>query len=161
MESFIQDVRYAVRMMVHKPGFTLAAVLSLALGIGANSTVFMLAKAAFLQAVPVKDPDRVVMVYSTQNNPSGPDFQYLAISCLNAIDYREKNDVFSGLSLVVDTGLTLDISGRNTQVRGALVNWDFFNILGIEPALGRSFRPDEDSRSGGGPVAILSYALWN
>src|SRR5205823_12068043 len=76
-------------------------------------------------------------------------------------DYREKNDVFSGLSLVVDTGLTLDISGRNTQVRGALVNWDFFNILGIEPALGRSFRPDEDSRSGGGPVAILSYALWN
>jgi predicted permease len=161
LESLFQDVRYALRMMAHRPGFTLAAVLSLALGIGANSTIFMLAKAAFLQAVPVKDPGSLVMVYSTQNNPRGPEFQYLNLSIPNALDYRQKNDVFSGLSVIVNTRLTLDISGKDTQVASALVNWDFFNIVGVQPAAGRIFTPDEDSRSGGGPVAILSYALWN
>ncbi|HZU22586.1 MAG TPA: ABC transporter permease, partial [Terriglobales bacterium] len=161
MESFLKDVRYALRMMFHKPGFTLAAVLSLALGIGANTTIFVLAKAAFLHSVPVKDPARVVMIYSTQNNPRGPEYQYLGLSAPNALDYRENNDVFSGLSLLLNSVFSVGTPGKDTQLVGTLVNWDFFKILGIEPAVGRTFRPEEDSRPGSGPVVVLSYALWN
>jgi predicted permease len=102
-----------------------------------------------------------MMVYSTQNNPRGADFQFLQLSPLNSWDVRQKNDIFSGVSLIAPTGLTLGVAGKESQVFGELVNWDFFNILGIQPALGRTFTPEEDGRSGAGTVAILSYALWN
>ena len=161
MEALLQDLKYAFRLMITRPGFTIAAVLSLALGIGANTTIFTLAKAAFLQTVPVKDPATLMMVYSTQNNPRGPEFQFLQLSHLNALDLREKNDVFSGLAIFDPTGLTMGVAGKESQVFAELVNWDFFNLIGVEPALGRNFSPEEDSRSGAGPVAILNYAFWN
>ena len=157
----MKDVRYAARMMAKEPGFAAVAVVSLALGIGANSVIFTLAKAAFLQTVPVDDPSRVVMVYSTQSNRKGPDFQFLGVSYLNARDLREKNDVFSGVGISISDALALTISGKETRVRSQLVSWDFLDILGVLPALGRNFRSDEDNRPGGAPVAILSYALWN
>jgi len=161
MDTFFKDIRYALRMMVNKPGFTLAALLSLALGIGANTTIFTLAKAAFLHTVPVQDPSTLMMVYSTQNNPHGQDFQFLQLSHLNALDVRANNDVFSGLAIFVPTGLTLGVAGKESQVFTELVNWDFFNIIGVQPALGRSFTAEEDGRSGAGPSVILSYAFWN
>jgi predicted permease len=157
----VNDLRYAFRMMIKRPTFTAAAVLSLALGIGANTSIFTLAKAAFLQTVPVKDPATVMMVYSTQHNPQGPDLHFVAFAHLNALDIREKNQVFSGASLVIPAGLTLEISGKQSAVFGELVNWDFFNVLGVQPALGRSFRPDEDDKPGSGPVAVLNYGFWN
>ena len=161
METLLKDLQYALRMMIKRPGFTAAAVLSLALGIGANSTIFTLAKAAFLQTVPVKDPSDVVMVYSTQNNRHGPEFQFLDVPYLNARDLRERNDVFSGVSVVIPTGVTLTISGKDSQLFGELVNWDHFKVLGVQPALGRSFQPEEDKQDGSGPAAILSYETWN
>ncbi|HKD90586.1 MAG TPA: hypothetical protein VKB56_01750, partial [Terriglobales bacterium] len=118
MDTFFKDIRYALRMMVNKPGFTLAALLSLALGIGANTTIFTLAKAAFLHTVPVQDPSTLMMVYSTQNNPHGQDFQFLQLSHLNALDVRANNDVFSGLAIFVPTGLTLGVAGKESQVFG-------------------------------------------
>ncbi|MBV8207143.1 MAG: ABC transporter permease, partial [Acidobacteria bacterium] len=161
MDSFFKDLRYAARMMVTRPAFTLVAVLSLALGIGANTTIFTLAKAAFLQTVPVNDPATLVMVYSNQHNTQGDDFHFQPQNHLNALDIREKNQVFSGASLVIPAPLTLEISNSTSGVFGELVDWDFFHIVGVPPALGRDFRPDEDDKVGSGPVAILSYGFWN
>ena len=161
METFFKDLRYAFRMMIKKPAFTAAAVLSLALGIGANSTIFTIAKAAFLQTVPVKDPATVMVVYSTQNNPRGQEFQFLQVPYLNARDIRDKNDVFQEMAITIPTGVTLSVSGKDTPAFCELTNWNLFNLLGIQPVLGRSFREDEDSQPGSAPVVILSYAFWN
>ncbi|HEV2388859.1 MAG TPA: ABC transporter permease [Candidatus Acidoferrales bacterium] len=161
MHTFWQDLRYGLRMLVKSPGFTAVAVLSLTLGIGANTTIFTLAKAIFLQSVPVKDPASLVVIYSTQQSRNGPLQQFMPSSYLNARDYREKNDVFSGLSIIIFTGANLSISGKQVAAPAELVNGNFFDVIGVPPAIGRGFLPEEDQASGGRPVAVLSYALWS
>jgi predicted permease len=154
-----QDIRYAVRMLAKKPGFTAVALLSLTLGIGGNTTIFTLVKAVFLQPVPVKDPSTAICVYSTQTTAGGNVISYLQNAYLNAKDYREGNDVFTGLSMFVDTGADLNIAESKIGVDVQLVNWDFFDILGVRPSP-RAFRPDEDAVPGARPVVVMSYALW-
>lgn len=160
MDTFLQDLRFAARMLVKKPGFTLVAVLSLTLGIGANTTIFTIVKAVFLHVVPVGDPDRVMMVFSSASNRGTVQQQFLPISYLNARDYREKNDVFSGLSVLIPTGSNLVISGKETNVFAMLVNGNFFDIVGVQPSLGRAFQADEDGSPGAHPVVVISNALW-
>ena len=160
METLWKDIKFAFRTLIKKPGFTTVAVLSLTLGIGANTTIFTLVKAIFLQSLPVKDAGSLISVYSTQENRGGPPLLYLPNSYLNARDYREKNDVFSGLSIVIFTGGNLKVSGNDTPVFLELVNWDFFNILGVQPQSGRTFSQDEDMEPGARPVIILSNAFW-
>ena len=160
MGNLLRDLRFAVRMLMKKPGFAAVAVISLTLGIGANTTIFTLAKAVFLQTVPVKDPGRAVIIFSTQASRDGSEQQFLPSSYLNARDYREKNDVFSALSIVMFSGVNLDISGKPNPVFVELVNSEFFDILGVRLALGRGFLPEEDTVPGAHPVAILSNALW-
>jgi predicted permease len=160
METFLQDLRYAARMLVKRPAFTLVAVLSLTLGIGANSTIFTLTKAVFLQTIAVKDPSSVMVVFSSANNVGAPQQQYLPISYLNARDIREKNDVLSGTSVFIGAGANLIVSGKQVPVFCPLVNGDFFDILGIQPELGRWFRPEEDGTPGANPVAVISHGLW-
>lgn len=155
-----QDVRYAVRTLAKKPGFTAIALLSLTLGIGGNTTIFTLVKAVFLQPIPVKDPATLISVYSTQTTAGGNVISYLQNAYLNAKDYREGNDVFSGLAMYIDTDADLDISGTKVDVDVQLANWDFFDILGIRPLAGRFFRPDEDAVPGARPVAVMSNSLW-
>src|SRR5579863_169769 len=92
MGTLGQDIRYAVRTLAKKPGFTAVAVLSLTLGIGANTTIFTLVKAIFLQSVPVEDPSRVVSVYSTQQSRGSALQQFLPLTYLNGRDYRDMND---------------------------------------------------------------------
>src|SRR5215469_2103669 len=159
MESFFQDVKYAARMLVKKPAFTLVAVLSLTLGIGANSTIFTLVKAVFLQTVPLKDPGNVVILFSTAKNVGAPQQQFLPMSYLNGRDFREKNDVFSHDSVIIFSGGNLVVSGKQINIFCELVNGDFFEIMGIQPALGRWFRAEEDG-SPGAPVAVISNGLW-
>jgi predicted permease len=158
-----RDIRYAIRTLVKNPGFTAVAVLSLTLGIGGNTTIFTLVKAVFLQSIPVKDPATALIVYSTQQTADGNVRLYLQNAYLNAMDYRAGNDVFTGLSLFVDAGVELDIahSEKPEFVDAQLVNWDFFDILGVKPFMGRTFSPDEDRTPDARPVAILSYTLWN
>jgi predicted permease len=148
-------------MLARSPGFATVAILSLTLGIGANTTIFTLAKAIFLHSLPVKDPSTLVALYSTQESPHGPTLKYLPSSYLNARDIREDNNVFSGLSIVIPTGDDLVISGHQANIFLELVNWNYFDILGVKPAAGRFFLPDEDRGEGAHPVAVLSYALWN
>jgi predicted permease len=157
MDTFWKDISYALRMLAKKPGFTAVAVLSLTLGIGANSTIFTLVNAVFLQSVPVRQPGRVVSLFTTDvlNRGTGG---FLETSVPNLQDYREKTNVFSGLSLVVSTGLNLNVSGQTVPLFAQLVNWDFFKIVGVEPMLGRGFEPEDDKAAR--PVVVLSNALW-
>ncbi|MBV9145928.1 MAG: ABC transporter permease [Acidobacteria bacterium] len=154
-----QDVKFALRMLRKAPAFTAVAVLSLTLGIGANTTIFTLTKAIFLQAVPVKDPGRVVSLYSNALSRKGPPQEYLPTPYLNAVDYREKTNVFSGAVIAVPDGENLNISGKDVQVFTELVNADFFDVLGVTPMLGRGFLSSEESSAQ--PVAVLSYGIWN
>lgn len=161
MGTLWQDIRYAIRVLAKKPGFTIVAVLSLTLGIGANSTIFTLVKAVFLQGVPVQDPSRVVSIYSNQQSKGAAPQLYLPVTYLNARDYREMNDVFSGCAVVIQTGGTLTISGKDSPSFVELVNYDFFDVLGIHITQGRTFVQDEDKTPGSHPVAIMSYAKWS
>jgi putative ABC transport system permease protein len=154
-----QDVKFAVRMLGKAPGFTAVAVLSLTLGIGANTTIFTLAKAIFLQAVPVKDPSTLMVLFSTAQSHNGPVQQFLPTPYPNAVDYRAKTDVFSGSCILVGSGGNLDVSGKKVQVFEMLVNGNFFDVVGVQPFLGRGFSQEEDTAPR--PVAVLSYALWS
>jgi predicted permease len=163
IETTLQDIHYGARSLVKNPGFTAVALLSLTLGIGGTTTIFTLVKAVFLQSSGVKDPATAVVVYATQQAADGKVLQFMPSSYLNSKDYREKNDVFSGLSLFTFTGgqLRVSNSGKPVLVGVQLVDWDFFDILGVHPAMGRTFVPDEDEIPGAHPVMILSFALWN
>src|SRR3954462_9858779 len=123
-----QDVKYALRMLRKSPAFTAVAVLSLTLGIGANTTIFTLTKAVFLQAVPVKDPGHVVSLYSNAQSRKGPPQEYLATPYLNAVDYREKTNVFSGATIALPAGFNLKISGKQKQVFAEMVDGNFFDL---------------------------------
>ncbi len=159
VSGFFQDFRFGMRILAKSPRFTAIAVLSLTLGIGANTTIFTLAKAIFLQSVPVKDASRVVALYSTAQTTSGPLQQYLGTPYPNAIDYREKTNVFSGVCIVVPAEVDLNVSGNQEQLVGELVNANFFDVLGVTPVLGRGFLPEEDTSPR--PAVVLSYGLWN
>jgi len=160
MGTFMQDLRYGIRVLAKSPAFTAVAVLSLTLGIGANTTIFTLAKAVFLHAIPVRDPDRVVILYSSATSRKGPGQVYLSTPYLNAVDYRENTTgVFSGVAIAIPNGMELKVSGKRSQSFVELVNANFFDLLGVEPVLGRGFTPDEDTTPK--PVVVLSYALWN
>jgi len=159
MGNVLQDVRYGLRMLVKSPGFTAVAVLSLALGIGANTTIFTLVKAIFLHAIPVEDPGRVVVLYSNQQSRQGPPQEYLPTPYLNAVDYREKTNVFSGSTIAIPNGMNLTIAGKSEQAFVELVNANFFDVLGVHPFVGRGFSAEEEAAPR--PVAVLSYALWN
>lgn len=159
MGNFMQDLRYGLRVFAKSPGFTAVAVLSLTLGIGANTTIFTLTKAIFLQSVPIKDASRVVILYSTAQSRGGPLQEFLPTPYPNAVDYREKNDVFSDCAIAIFTGLDLTISGKEEQLFGEVVNANFFDVLGVQPALGRGFSAEEDVSPR--PVVVLSYKLWS
>jgi len=159
MRTLLLDLKYGVRLLAKSPAFTAVAVLSLTLGIGANSTIFTLAKAFFLESIPVKDPARVVSLYSNAQSRKGPPQEYLPTPYLNAVDYREKTDVFSGSSIAIVTALKYVVSGKQQQLFAELVNGNFFDVVGVQPFLGRGFSADEDATAR--PVAVLSFTLWN
>ena len=145
-------MRYGLRMLRKSPGFVAVAVLSLMLGIGANTTIFTLAKGIFLQSIPVKDPARVIAFFSDQMSRKGPPQEYLPTPYLNAVDYRDDIESFSGCSIVMFDGFNLTVSGRQQRVPAQLVNANYFDLLGVHPILGRAFSPDDESSER--PVAV-------
>src|SRR5438093_2488223 len=161
MPTFLQDLRFGIRLLAKTPGFTAIAALSLALGIGANTTIFTLINAVLLNPLQVEDPSRLVAVWTTDERNTGGFNSFLQTSALNYRDLRDKNDVFAGLA--GHQGLALSISGGTgepQQIFGELVTGDFFNVLGARPLLGRGFLADEDRVPGAKLVAVLSYNLW-
>jgi putative ABC transport system permease protein len=155
MENLLHDLRFGIRLLAKKPVFTMVAVITLALGIGVNTTAFSIVNAVLRKRLPVPEPDRVVNVYDTDaQNPehavSYPDYLY----------YRERNQVFSSvLALSVFKG-ALTSAGQLQMVFGELVSGNYFQVLGVKPALGRWFSSEEDEVPNRNPVAVISYSLW-
>jgi predicted permease len=162
MANFLQDLRYGARLLLKSPGFTLVAALSLALGIGANTTIFTLINAVLLHPLPVEDPSQLVSVWtSDERNAGNGAFGFLQTSALNYRDYRDKNEVFSGLA--AHQGIPLNISGGTgdpQQVFGEIVTGNFFDVLGAKPLIGRGFRLEEDRTPGAALVTVLGYGEW-
>ena len=152
----LQDVRHGARILIHHRSFTLVAVLSLALGVGANTAIFSLVNSLLMRPLNVTEPERLVTVFTSRSggqlhgNTSYPDF----------LDYREQNTAFSGL--VAYTLAPMAISGpdRPAVLWGQLVSWDYFSVLGVEPRMGRAFLPEEDETLGANAVTVLSHGTW-
>jgi predicted permease len=158
VESLFADLRYALRTLLKRPGFTLVAVLSLGLGIGANTTIFSLVDAVLLRSLPVHDPARLVKIYTLDaKNPAAP---VPMLSHLNWKDYRAQARSFAGI-LGYDTNpISVATGGDAFMVTGQLVSDDYFNLLGVRGALGRTFSPDEGTPAGARPVVVVSDHFW-
>jgi macrolide transport system ATP-binding/permease protein len=157
MENLLKDIRYSSRMLAKSPGFTLVAVLSLALGIGANTAIFSVISAFMFAPLPVEEPSRLVSIFTTDvKNPGN-----LPVSHYNYLDYRDKNDVFTGILAYNFAAVNLNKgAGETKQVFGMAVSGNYFDVLGVKPLYGRAFLPDEDKTPGTHPVVVLSYAGW-
>ncbi|MEJ2237348.1 MAG: ABC transporter permease, partial [Gemmatimonadales bacterium] len=151
-----QDVRHGARVLVKHRSFTLVAVLTLTLAIGANTAIFSLVNSLLVKPLAVTEPERLVTLFTSQiggqlhGNTSYPDY----------LDYREQNEVFSGLAAHSYAPMAITVSDMPEVVWGQLVSWDYFSVLGVEPRLGRGFVPEEDETFGANAVTVLSYSTW-
>src|SRR5689334_20564391 len=151
MENLLKDLRYAFRSLVKRPGFTIVATLTLALGIGINTTVFSLANSVFLRQLPVAAPQNLVWIFSNRDNPSSyPEY----------LEYQQQTELFEGVMAYEWVGLNLGTNGQSERVEGTLVSGNYFDVLGVRAELGRTFLPDEDKTPGASPVAVISHNLW-
>src|SRR6202162_2008679 len=162
LEVFMQDLRYGLRMLRKNPGFTAVAVLSLALGIGANTTIFTVVNAILLNALPVRELPRLVEMdtVDTKTLVTQARSEKLGMSFPNFQDYRRDNTVFTDQAAFIPTAVTWGGGAEPLQILSELVSANYFEVLGIRPARGRFFMPDEDTKPSGNDVAVLSYALW-
>ena len=159
LETVWQDLRYAIRQLGRSPGFTAAAVLSLALGIGANTAIFSLLDQVLLRALPVKDAERLVLL-NWQGEFYGPSMNDETLSYPMYRDLRARNQVFSGMLGYHHTTFGVGYRGQVERVGGELVSGNYFDLLGVPAALGRTFSPEDDRTPGGHPLAVLSYDFW-
>src|SRR5580704_15642001 len=156
MNYLWQDVRYGTRMLLSKPGFTAAAVVVLALGIGANSAVFSLINALLLKPIHVEKPEELARLYS--RDTKHPD-TYRAFSYPNYVDIRGNNPAFASLA-ALNLALVGVQEGNGTQrILAAVVSSNYFSMLGVTPLMGRAFLPEEE-KPGGELTAIVTYPFW-
>lgn len=156
MQSLQQNIRFGFRMLLKRPAFTSVAVLTLALGIGANSAIFSVVKAVLLEPVPFVDPDALVVIRS-RNSSTG---QSQSVSYADFQDWREHNRTFSDLAAFDDTDMILIGPSGAEPVRGGIVSDSFFKILGFSAAQGRTFLPEENRTQDTHPVAVVSHGFW-
>jgi len=161
--NFQQDLRGGLRMLKKSPGFTFVAVLSLALGIGANTAIFTIINAVFLHPLPVEEPSRLAEMFTrdTLTFNANANFQLTGTSLPNYEDYRDQNNAFTGLATVTFP-IPLNWGGQAEpqQLNASLASGNFFDVLGIKPYRGRTFIADGDKKVGGNPEVVLSYSLW-
>jgi predicted permease len=154
MQTFLHDIRYAIRTMLKSPGFTIIAVLALALGIGANTAIFSVVNSVLLRPLPYKDPGRLVHVHRMQ-----PPIERGPISRPDFFEWRDKQEVFSDIGTYNLQILNLTGGDQAERVTGARVTGNFFSMFDVPPAAGRYFGPSED-QPGSSPVAVISFGLW-
>jgi putative ABC transport system permease protein len=154
MTTFWQDIRFAVRMLFKNWSVTAIIIVVLALGIGANTAIFSVVNAALLRPLPYSDPDKLVRL--SEDSPQVPQ---MSISYPNLLDWREQNKVFSGIAGMQFRSLNLTGTGEPERLPARAVSAELFDVLGVKPALGRSFVAEED-RPGANPVCIISHGLW-
>lgn len=156
MSDFFQDLRYGFRQLKSNPGFSITAILCIALGIGANSASFSFANAMLLKPPDVEEPDRLVRMWISWTS----GLKFGSFSYPDYVDFHEKNDVFSGVVAEALRPLHLSSSEHNEKVSGSIVSGNYFSVLGVDMALGRAFLPEEDRTPGTHPVAVMSHGLW-
>jgi len=154
MATLLQDLRYAVRMLAKNPGFTVIAVLTLALGIGANTAIFSIVNGVLLNPLPFPRPQDLTILYENTAN-----FEKSSISYPNFLDWQRMNSTFASLAAYRSDDFSITGSGEPERVRVGMISAEFFPILGVKPVLGRLFVPEED-RLGTAPVALVSAGFW-
>jgi predicted permease len=159
MRSIGKDIQFALRTFRKSPVFTVVALLSLALGIGANTAIFSLLDQVLLRAMPVKNPQELVLFHMNGFH-YGSNWGDNALSYPMYRDFSANNSVFTGMFCRWGTDFSLGFSGTTERVSGELVSGTYFPVLGVGAAVGRTFTPDDDRVLGGHPVAMLSYAYW-
>src|SRR5260370_8688888 len=155
MQTFLHDLRFAVRLLWKSPGFTAVAIIALALGIGANTAIFSVVNSVLLRPLPFRDADRMMIVWETNKaqgwnrmGPSGPNY----------LDFRDQSKSFEDLALLEQGTGTVTGFGEPRQVPALRVSTNFLTVLGVKPALGRNFAPTKGWNQ---RVVILSDTLWN
>lgn len=156
METLIQDLRYGFRMLTKSPGFTAVAVLTLALGIGANSSIFSLINAVLLRPLPFKEPERLVVIWERRASSNDAN---LPISAHEFVAWREQARSFENLAIIQPSGFNLTGAGDPAAISAAMVSADCFAVLAVPPRLGRTFLPGED-QAGGNNIVVVSEGLW-
>src|SRR5438874_6319685 len=159
MQTLWQDLRYGLRMLAKNPGFTFIAVLTLALGIGANTAIFSVVNAVLLRPLPFAEPDRLVDIWHTPPQASFPGIPIFSVSPANFLDWRARSQTFEGMSAYGFGRYTLTGTGHPEALRTVGATHGFFSILRAQPILGRTFLEEEDS-PGRDHEVILSYKFW-
>ena len=156
METLLRDIRYGIRSLLKRPGFTAVTIIILALGIGANTTVFSLMDAVLLRSLPVRNANEIVEI-ATRTTGGGlhPDFSYPLYAAM-----RESNSELAGMIAYADSSFGLSAGDQTERLRGEYVSANYFDVLGVRPSTGFTFTRD-DERPGAQQVAVISYALWN
>src|SRR5437016_7236984 len=156
IETLWQDLRYATRMLLRTPIFTSVAVLSLALGIGANTAIFSLIDAVLFESLPVRHPDQLVLLWEKAVRSDAAPLSYPLYSHI-----RDHNPVFSGVvAFHAFAGWNVNTNGETEPMTGQFASGNYFSVLGIRAATGRIFSADDDRIPGGHPVAVISYGFW-
>ena len=155
--SLWQDIRYGLRLIRKNPGFSAVVVLTLAIGIGANTAIFSVVNAVMLRSLPFKDPDRLVRLNESNPERGWPIF---SVSHPNFLDWRERNQTFDALAATSGISPNVGTAGQLEVVRGSAVTVDFLTVLGETPLIGRNFLPEEDKPGGNTRVVILTYGSW-
>src|SRR6267154_1865551 len=155
MRTLLEDLRYAVRLLVKSPGFTAMAVLTLALGIGANAAIFSVVRGVLFERLPFRNADRLIQVQeavsSEQSNP---------VSYPNFLDWKAQNHVFEQMAAYGDAEYIVSLRDKSERVLGEIVTEGYFSVLGIEATLGRTFLPEENQIPGARPVAVIGNGFW-
>src|SRR5215475_5210280 len=159
MPGFLKDLRYSLRSLSRSPVFLAVAVLSLALGIGANTAIFTLINQLILQPLPVRNPEQLVMLAGRGNHYGGNNgLDKLSYPMYQEI--RDKNEVFSGMFCTYPNTVSATFQGRTELIGADFVSGNFFPVLGVGAAIGRVFTAQDDLMQGGHPLAVLSYGYW-
>src|SRR5918995_4947714 len=159
MSTLSQDVRYAIRTLTRTPGFSLIVVLTLGLGIGANTAIFSLMDQVLLRLLPVQNPRELVQL----DGPgpfSGRTMNDRTFSYPMYVDLRDRNDVFSGLVARFNASATLTARNQAERIDVELQSGNTFEVLGVTPVVGRALTPEDDRVPGAHPVAVISYDYW-
>jgi macrolide transport system ATP-binding/permease protein len=155
METLIQDIKFGSRRLLKSPGFASIAIISLALGVGANTAIFSLVNAVLLRPLPVAHPEEIMSVAVRGKNDAMDAFSYP-----NYIDFRDRNQVLSGLIVERFAAISLSRNGNNQRVWAYLVSGNYFDVLGVRAIKGRTFLPEEDRTRLSHPVVVVSYRCW-
>jgi predicted permease len=161
----LQDLRYAIRQLRKSPAFAIVAILTLALGIGANTAIFTLLDQALLRQLPVSHPEQLVLLHYVGSNKGrissygGDSHNYFSYPMYR--DLRDKNQVFDGMLANIEMGVGVQWNNQSDLASGEIVSGNYFDVLGVKPGLGRLFIPADDAAQNSNPVVVLSFNYWN